>query len=139
VSKITRFGVSIESQLIKKFDALIARKGYTTRSEAIRDMIRDTLVDQEWESGKHETVGTITIVYNHHTRELEHALTDMQHKSFHHIISTLHVHLDAHNCLEVLVVKGRSQEIRKIADRLIGTRGVKHGKLTMTTTGKELV
>ena len=139
MSRITRFGVSIESQLIKKFDALIARKGYTTRSEAIRDMIRDTLVDQEWESGKHETVGTITIVYNHHTRELEHALTDMQHKSFHHIISTLHVHLDAHNCLEVLVVKGRSQEIRKIADRLIGTRGVKHGKLTMTTTGKELV
>jgi CopG family nickel-responsive transcriptional regulator len=139
VSSITRFGVSIESQLIKKFDALIARKGYATRSEAIRDMIRDTLVEREWESGEHETVGTITVVYNHHTRELEHALTDMQHRSFHHIVSTLHVHLDAHNCLEVLVVKGRSQDIKKIADRLIGTRGVKHGKLTMTTTGKELV
>ena len=139
MSSITRFGVSIESQLIKKFDALIARKGYATRSEAIRDMIRDTLVEREWESGEHETVGTITVVYNHHTRELEHALTDMQHRSFHHIISTLHVHLDAHNCLEVLVVKGRSQDIKKIADRLIGTRGVKHGKLTMTTTGKELV
>ncbi len=139
MSGITRFGVSIDSQLSKKFDSLIGRKGYATRSEAIRDMIRDTLVEQEWESGKDETVGTITIVYNHHTRELEHALTDMQHRSFHHIISTLHVHLDAHNCLEVLVVKGRSQEIRKIADRLIGTRGVKHGKLTMTTTGKELV
>jgi CopG family nickel-responsive transcriptional regulator len=139
VSRITRFGVSIESQLIKKFDALIARKGYANRSEAIRDMIRDTLVEQEWQSGKHETVGTITIVYNHHTRELEHALTDMQHKSFHQIISTLHVHLDAHNCLEVLVVKGRSHEIKNIADRLIGTRGVMHGKLTMTTTGKELV
>jgi CopG family nickel-responsive transcriptional regulator len=131
--------VSIESQLIKKFDALLARKGYATRSEAIRDMIRDTLVEQEWESGKHETVGTITIVYNHHTRELEHALTDMQHKSFHQIVSTLHVHLDAHNCLEVLVVKGRSHDIQNIADRLIGTKGVKHGKLTMTTTGKELV
>jgi len=139
VSSITRFGVSIESQLIKKFDALLARKGYATRSEAIRDMIRDTLVEQEWESGKHETVGTITIVYNHHTRELEHALTDMQHKSFHQIVSTLHVHLDAHNCLEVLVVKGRSSDIQNIADRLIGTKGVKHGKLTMTTTGKELV
>jgi CopG family nickel-responsive transcriptional regulator len=139
VSSITRFGVSIESQLIKKFDALLARKGYATRSEAIRDMIRDTLVEQEWESGKHETVGTITIVYNHHTRELEHELTDMQHKSFHQIVSTLHVHLDAHNCLEVLVVKGRSSDIQNIADRLIGTKGVKHGKLTMTTTGKELV
>ncbi len=136
---IMRFGVSIDSQLIKKFDALISRKGYATRSEAIRDMIRETLVEQEWESDEQETVGTITIVYNHHTRELEHALTDMQHKSFHQIVSTLHVHLDAHNCLEVLVVKGRSQEIKKIADRLIGTRGVKHGKLTMTTTGKELV
>ncbi len=138
MSDIIRFGVSIDSQLIKKFDALINRKGYATRSEAIRDMIRDTLVEEEWEAGAQETVGTITIVYNHHTRELEHALTDMQHKSFHQIISTLHVHLDAHNCLEVLVVKGKGLEIKKIADRLIGTRGVKHGKLTMTTTGKDL-
>jgi CopG family transcriptional regulator, nickel-responsive regulator len=139
MSGLMRFGVSIDSQLIKKFDALVARKGYATRSEAIRDMIRDSLVEQEWEAEDRETVGTITIVYNHHTRELEHALTDMQHKSFHQIISALHVHLDAHNCLEVLVVKGMSREIRKIADRLIGTRGVKHGKLTTTTTGKELV
>jgi CopG family transcriptional regulator, nickel-responsive regulator len=139
MSEITRFGVSIDGQLIEKFDALIARKGYTTRSEAIRDMIRDSLVEQEWETADRETVGTITLVYNHHTRELDHALTDMQHKSFHHIISALHVHLDAHNCLEVLVVKGKSSEIRKIADHLIGTRGVKHGKLTTTTTGKEIV
>jgi CopG family nickel-responsive transcriptional regulator len=139
MSGLMRFGVSIDSQLIKKFDALVARKGYATRSEAIRDMIRDSLVEQEWEAEDRETVGTITIVYNHHTRELEHALTDMQHKSFHQIVSALHVHLDAHNCLEVLVVKGMSREIRKIADRLIGTRGVKHGKLTTTTTGKELV
>ncbi len=139
MSDIARFGVSVDSQLVKKFDALIARKGYRNRSEAIRDMIRDRLVEEEWETGERETVGTITLVYNHHTRELEHALTDMQHKSFHQIISALHVHLDAHNCLEVLVVKGKSHEIRKIADRLIGTRGVKHGKLTMTTTGKELV
>jgi CopG family nickel-responsive transcriptional regulator len=139
MADIARFGVSIDNQLVKKFDALITRKGYATRSEAVRDMIREALVEQEWESGDRETVGTITIVYNHHTRELDHALTDMQHKSFHQIVSALHVHLDAHNCLEVLVVKGKSRDIRKIADRLIGTRGVKHGKLTMTTTGKELV
>ncbi len=138
MSELIRFGVSIDSKLIKKFDDLIDKKGYATRSEAIRDMIRDTLVEQEWESGDQETVGTITLVYNHHTRELDHALTDMQHKSFHQIISALHVHLDAHNCLEVLVVKGRSKEIKMIADRLIGTKGVKHGKLTTTTTGKEL-
>jgi len=138
MSELIRFGVSIDSKLIKKFDDLIDKKGYATRSEAIRDMIRDTLVEQEWESGDQETVGTITLVYNHHTRELDHALTDMQHKSFHQIISALHVHLDAHNCLEVLVVKGKSREIKMIADRLIGTKGVKHGKLTTTTTGKEL-
>ncbi len=139
MSDIIRFGVSIDGHLVKKFDALIAQKGYKNRSEAIRDIIRDRLVEQEWESDDQETVGTITVVYNHHTRELEHALTDIQHKSVQQIISTLHVHLDAHNCLEVLVVKGRSHDIRKIADRVIGTRGVKHGKLTMTTTGRELV
>jgi CopG family nickel-responsive transcriptional regulator len=138
MSVITRFGVSIDSQLSKKFDEHIKRKGYSTRSEAIRDMIRDALVEEQWETGTHETVGTITIVYNHHTRELDHALTDLQHQSYHHVISSLHVHLDAHNCLEVLAVKGKSHEIKRIADRLIGTKGVKHGKLTMTTTGKEL-
>lgn len=139
MSGIARFGVSIDSQLIKKFDALISQKGYENRSEAIRDLIRDRLVEDQWQAGDDETVGTITIVYNHHTRELEHALTEMQHQSFDKIISALHVHLDQHNCLEVLVVKGKSREIRKISDRLIGTRGVKHGKLTMTTTGKGLV
>ncbi len=135
---VSRFGVSIDSQLGKRFDDYIEKKGYLNRSEAIRDMIRDVLVEEQWEAGKQETVGTITIVYNHHTRELDHALTDMQHQSFHQIVSALHVHLDAHNCLEVLVVKGKSHEIKKIADRLIGTKGVKHGKLVMTTTGKEL-
>ena len=135
---ITRFGMSIDSSLVRKFDALSARKGYASRSAAIQDLIRDKLVEEEWEAGDQDIVGTITIVYNHHTRELEHALTEMQHKAFHQIISALHVHLDPHNCLEVLVVKGKGQDIKKISDRLIGTRGVKHGKLTMTTTGKEL-
>jgi len=138
MSEITRFGMSIDNALVRKFDALIARKGYASRSAAIQDLIRDKLVEEEWEVGDQDTVGTITIVYNHHTRELEHALTDMQHKAFHQIISALHVHLDPHNCLEVLVVRGKGQDIKKIADRLIGTRGVKHGKLTMTTTGKEI-
>ncbi len=136
---ITRFGMSIDSSLIKKFDTLMERKGYPNRSKAIQDLIRDKLVEEEWESGDRETVGTITIVYNHHTRELDHALTDLQHQSFQQIVSALHIHLDAHNCLEVLVVKGKSKDIRKIADNLIGTKGVKHGKLTTTTTGKDLV
>lgn len=139
MSDITRFGVSIDTRLVRKFDALMDRKGYSNRSEAIRDLIRDRLVEDEWEAGSRETVGTITLVYDHHTRELEHELTEMQHHAFHQIISALHVHLDAHNCLEVLVLKGRGRDIRRISDRLIGTKGVKHGKLTMTTTGRELV
>ena len=118
---ITRFGISIDSALIRKFDALIAKKGYGSRSRAIQELVREKLIEDEWNAGDRETVGTITLVYDHHTRELEHALTEMQHRSFHQIVSALHVHLDAHNCLEVLVVKGKGQEIRKIADRLVAS------------------
>ena len=138
MSAITRFGVSIEKRLLKRFDALIGQKGYANRSEALRDLIRDLLVQEEWKPGNQETVGTITLVYNHHTRELEKELTRVQHQTLRQIISSLHVHLDPQNCLELLVVKGKSQEIREIADKLRGIRGVKHGKLTMTTTGKEI-
>jgi len=135
---ISRFGVSIEERLLKKFDRLISRKGYQNRSEALRDLIRESLVQEEWEEGKKETVGTIAIVYSHHTRELSRNLTDMQHRYYQSILSSLHIHLDEHNCLEVLVVKGRGEDIKKISDRLIGTKGVKHGKLSLTTTGKNL-
>lgn len=135
---ITRFGVSIEESLLKNFDRLISRKGYQNRSEALRDLIRESLVQEEWEVGKKETVGTIAIVYSHHTRELSRNLTDMQHRYYQSILSSLHIHLDEHNCLEVLVVKGRGEDIKKISDRLIGTKGVKHGKLSLTTTGKNL-
>ncbi len=135
---IVRFGVSMDSRLLKKFDKYIAEKGYANRSEAIRDLIRHNLVEKEWEVGTGETVGTITIIYNHHKRELTDILTNIQHKYHTSMISTLHVHLDSHNCLEVLVVKGKAREIKMIADRLIGTKGVKHGKLTTTTLGKKL-
>lgn len=135
---ITRFGISLEKALIERFDSLIRKKGYANRSEAIRDLIRDSLVTEEWEAGNVETVGTITIVYSHHTRELTDTLTDLQHEYHASIVSAMHVHLDAHNCLEALIVRGRGRDIKKIADRLIGTKGVKHGKLTVTTTGKNL-
>jgi CopG family nickel-responsive transcriptional regulator len=135
---ITRFGVSIEESLLKNFDRLISRKGYQNRSEALRDLIRESLVQEEWEEGKKETVGTIAIVYSHHTRELSRTLTEMQHRYYQAILSTLHIHLDEHNCLEVLVVKGRGEDIKKISERLIGTKGVKHGKLSLTTTGRDL-
>jgi CopG family nickel-responsive transcriptional regulator len=93
---------------------------------------------KEWESSTAETVGTITIVYSHETRELTDTLTDLQHRYYSSIISAMHIHLDEHNCLEVIVVKGKAKDIKIIADRLIGTKGVKHGKLTVTTTGKHL-
>jgi CopG family nickel-responsive transcriptional regulator len=137
MSDVTRFGVSIEQSLLNNFDRLISQKGYQNRSEAIRDLIRDSLVQEEWESGQ-ETVGTIAIVYDHHPRELSRALTDLQHNFFKFIISTIHVHLDAHHCMEVLIVKGKSDDLKKISDRLIGIKGVKHGRLCLTTTGKGL-
>ena len=135
---ITRFGVSIPDSLLGDFDRLISRKGYQNRSEAIRDLIRDSLVTEEWREGKKEMVGTIALVYSHHTRELSRILTKMQHNHYQTILSTLHIHLDEHNCLEVLAVKGKGEEIKKISDRLIGTKGVKHGKLSLTTTGRDL-
>ncbi len=135
---VRRFGISLEAPLLKRFDSLITKKGYTNRSEAIRDLIRDSLVKEEWEYGNKETVGTITIVYSHDKRELTDALIDFQHLFYTSVISSLHVHLDEHNCLEVIVVKGKGRDIKKIADKLIGTKGVKHGKLSLTTTGKYL-
>ncbi len=137
MKKTVRFGVSLDHHLLDDFDAWVAKKNYVNRSEAIRDLIRDHLVEQEWDENK-ETVGTISIVYAHDVRELAETLTDIQHKHHGLIKSGLHVHLDAHNCLEVLVVQGKSRDVKAMSDRLIGVRGVKHGKLTMTTTGREI-
>lgn len=139
MAQTARFSLSMDSKLLEQFDQLLERKGYANRSEAFRDLIRNELVEEEWATETKETVGTITLVYNHETRDLADKLTDLQHHFHLLIVSTLHVHLDEHNCLEVLVVKGKSSEVKKAADRLIGTKGVKHGRLTMTTTGKELV
>lgn len=138
MAKTVRFGVAMDDDLLQKFDSLIDRKGYENRSEAIRDLIRNLLVEEEWAGGDEETVGTITLVYDHHVHDLQDNLTDLQHNLHESIVSTVHVHLDAHNCLEVLIVKGQSADIKAAADKLIGTKGVKHGRLTMTTTGKEL-
>jgi CopG family nickel-responsive transcriptional regulator len=135
---VVRFGISLDGALLRKFDGLIEAKGHANRSEAIRDLIRDTLVRREWETARTETVGAITIVYSHDKRELTDTLTDLQHRYYDSIISSLHVHLDEHNCLEVIVVRGKGKDIQAIADRLIGTKGVKHGTLSLTTTGKHL-
>ena len=135
---LSRIGVAIDADLLQKFDRLIAQRGYTNRSEAFRDLIRDELVEKTWESPESQVVGTVTLVYDHHVRMLNEKLTDIQHDFHRSILSTLHVHLDHDHCLEVLVVRGKSLEVRKVADVLISTKGVKHGRLTITTTGTEL-
>lgn len=135
----TRFGISIDGRLLTKFDDLLEAKGYSNRSEAVRDLIRNALVEEEWGSGHEETVGTVSLVYDHHTRELSDKLTEHQHSHHREIISALHVHLDEHHCLEVVVLKGKAKKIKKLAEELIGTKGVKHGKLMTSTTGKGLI
>ncbi len=132
-----RFGVSIDSGLQESFDRLLTSKGYQSRSEAIRDLIRAAIVEEKLESGDEEMVGTVTLVYNHHVRDLSDKLTEHQHQHHHQVVSALHVHLDAHNCLEVLVLRGKAADIKRIADELIGVKGVKHGRLFMTTANAE--
>ena len=138
MAETTRFGVSLDGALLDQFDRMIRRKGYTNRSEAIRDLIREGLVREQWELGTEEAVGTLTLVYNHEVRELADRLTDLQHAHFQSIVSTLHVHLDPHHCLEVLVLRGKADALKAIADRLIGTRGVKHGTFSATAEGRVL-
>ncbi len=135
---LSRIGVAIDSDLLARFDDLIAKRGYTNRSEAFRDMIRDELVERAWEKPDTPVVGTVTLVYDHHVRTLGDRLTDLQHDHFHNVLSTLHVHLDHDNCLEVLVVRGKAGAVRRIADALIATKGVKHGRLTITSPGHDL-
>ncbi|MEW6620783.1 MAG: nickel-responsive transcriptional regulator NikR [bacterium] len=138
MSELIRFGVSLDKKLLERFDKLIHSQNYTNRSEAIRDLIRESLVKKEWVAGK-EIAGTITLVYDHHQRELVNTLMDIQHNFHHLIISTQHIHLDHDNCLEIVVVKGKSDEIENLAHQLKSTRGVKYSSLSLATMGKELV
>jgi len=132
-----RFGMSLDADLLDKFDNLAEKRGYKNRSEALRDLMRDYLVRKEWE-GDEEIVGTITLVYDHHVRELTERLTDFQHDHSSAVLSSLHIHLDHDNCLEVIVIRDTAANVREFADHLISTRGVKHGKLSATTTGRQL-
>jgi CopG family nickel-responsive transcriptional regulator len=138
MGELSRIGVAIDSDLLEKFDHLINSRGYTNRSEAFRDMIREELVQKSWQSPDSQVVGTITMVYDHHVRMLNEKLTDVQHDHHEQILSTLHVHLDHDNCLEVVIVKGKAGAVQAIADKLISTKGVKHGRLILSTSGKEL-
>ncbi len=136
---VCRIGVSIGGDLLAKFDGLMAARGYTSRSEAFRDMIRKELVQEAWQSPGAEVFGTVTLVYDHHARLLTGKLTGLQHQYHGAILSSLHVHLDHDNCLEVILVKGKAGLVRKLADALIAVKGVKHGRYTVTTGGRRLL
>ena len=132
---LVRFGVSLEDVLLANFDEHIKEKGYPTRSKAISDLIRETLVKEEWK-GDENVTGAITLIYDHHKRELVNKLTEIQHDFYKTIISSQHIHLDHHHCLEIVVVKGKPEEIKVLANKLKSTKGVKHSSLTMATTGE---
>lgn len=139
MSELVRFSVAMDGELLGEFDKFVATRGTAqNRSEAVRDLVREALVESTVESPDSEIVGTVTMVFDHHASDLSEKLDHLQHHYFQQIVSTLHVHLDAHNCLEVLVLRGKSAEVRTISDALLGTKGVKHGQLVVTTTGKHL-
>ncbi len=135
---VTRFSVSLPSPLARELDQMAKEKGYDNRSLAIADMIRAHLVEHRQQKADAQIAGSITLVYDHHRHHLQDLLTDLQHDHRNVILSTLHVHLDHDNCLELIAVKGLAGEIKHLADEMIAAKGVKHGKLTITSTGKDL-
>jgi CopG family transcriptional regulator, nickel-responsive regulator len=135
---LVRFGVSMEAGLLEQFDELIEGRSYANRSEALRDLVRAAIVEEQWASGQARTVGVVCLVYNHEMGDVGHKLTHIQHESQVQVISSMHVHLDHHNCLETIVLRGKPKEIRRVADSLTSLRGVKLGKLVMGSTGEGL-
>ena len=138
MSQLVRFGVSMEKDLLAQFDDYIERRSYSNRSEAIRDLVRDALIHYKWITSPEEQAGTITLVYDHHSHDVANKLMSIQHDFHGKILSTMHIHLDHHNCLEVIALKGKPAEIQSISNRLIAIKGVKHGSLVITSTGKDL-
>lgn len=137
MSELARTGLSIDRELLAKFDLAIAKKRYKNRSEAVRDLIRNHLVSEEADSNK-LVVGTLTIVYDHHRPNLTEKLVEAQHQAGSKVLAATHVHLDHHNCLEVVIMKGRGGELSDLANGILSLRGVKHGRLVITTTAKHL-
>ena len=137
MSDLARTGVSLEEDLLQEFDRLITKRGYKNRSEAFRDLIREALLTETVHSNK-PVVGTLTLVYDHHTPNLSEKLTDAQHTAGATVLAATHVHLDHHYCLEVVIMKGKSKELQEIADRMLALRGVELGKLVLTNSGKDI-
>ncbi len=137
MTSLARFGISLDKGLLDKFDKLIESKSYTNRSEAFRDLIRQELVKKEWLDAN-EVIGAVTLIYDHHKRELVNTLLDIQHEFGSCIISSQHIHIDHNNCLEILAVKGQPERIQRLSDSLKSVKGVKHSTLSMSTTGKDI-
>lgn len=137
MADVTRTGVSIEPELLDKFDRFIAKRGYQNRSEALRDLIRESLITEDIEQNR-PVVATLSLIYDHHRHDLSNKLNEIQHHSHENVLAATHVHLDHDNCLEVVILKGRSGDVKRLADHMLSMRGVKHGKLVITSTGKGL-
>lgn len=135
MSELARVGVAIDGDLLEKFDQQIDRRGYANRSEAVRDLIRDSLIRENVAAPEADVVGTLTLVYDHHVRQLADRLNEFQHEHHKEIVSTLHIHLDHHNCLEVIVLRGQCANVQRIADGLISLKGIRHGQLALTACG----
>ena len=138
MAELARIGVAIDDELLKKFDKLIAKRGYTNRSEAFRDLIRDRLVSERTAAPAAPVVGTVTLIYDHRASGISEKLTELQHANHELVVSTSHAHLDHDSCLEVLIVHGKSAQVEQFADLLIGLKGVDHGRLVMTVPANVL-
>ncbi|PKG24223.1 nickel-responsive transcriptional regulator NikR [Niallia nealsonii] len=130
--KLTRFGVSMDEGLLMDFDQIVAEKGYQNRSEAVRDLVRDAILQHQWTDDKELVAGAILLFYNHHQNKLVTEMMNIQHDYHHNILATTHLHINHHNCLEVIVVKGRTSELRGLSDKLTSLKGVYFGKLTIS-------
>lgn len=137
MAELIRTGVSIEQDLLQKFDTLITKRGYANRSEALRDLIREMLVSEEVNDNK-PVVATLSMIYDHHRPDLSNKLMAAQHHHHDSVLAATHVHLDDRNCLEVVILKGPAREVKRMSDHMLSLKGVKHGKLVMTSTGRDI-
>ncbi len=136
-TKLTRFGVSMEENLLKQFDDMIISKGYPSRSEAVRDFIRDSLLQEKWTLGDEMVAGTILLFYDHHSTNLVNEMMNIQHDYHEMVLTSTHIHVDHNNCLELIVVKGKSKLLKELSDKLIPLKGVFYGKLTVAPIAKD--
>jgi len=139
MSKIERVGVSLDKKLLTMFDQLIAKQGYSNRSEAIRNLIRDRLSEEQLANPTSQATAGVFLIYDHHAAKLSQKLVDLQHNHLLHVIASTHVHLNHHNCLEVIILRGKVKEIEKLGNNIASLKGVKLSRMNIMTTGEQLL